>query len=47
MLVLQYSPRVLPYLRRRFPEIRRRISPFNVPPAFLYACEDPGERVGV
>ncbi|MGI9049125.1 MAG: class I SAM-dependent methyltransferase, partial [Rubrobacteraceae bacterium] len=46
MLVLQYSPRVLPYLRRRFPRIRRRISPLNVPPAFLYACEDPDERVG-
>ncbi len=44
MLVLQYSPRVLPYLRRRFSRIRRRISPLNVPPAFLYACEDPGER---
>ena len=44
MLVLQYSPRVLPYLHRRFSRIRRRISPFNVPPAFLYACEDPGER---
>lgn len=46
MLVLQYSPRVLPYLRRRFPRIRRRISPLNVPPAFLYACEEPDERVG-
>lgn len=45
MLVLQYSPRVLPYLQRRFYRIRRRISPLNVPPAFLYACEDPGEPV--
>ncbi len=44
MLVLQYSPKVLPHLRRRFSRIRRRISPLNVPPAFLYACEDPDER---
>lgn len=46
MLVLQYSPKVLPHLRRRFSRIRRRISPFNLPPAFLYACEDPEERAG-
>ena len=46
MLVLQYSPRVLPHLQRRFTKIRRRISPLNVPPAFLYACRDPGERAG-
>ena len=44
MLVLQYSPRVLPYLRSRFSQIRRRISPLNMPPAFLYACEGPEER---
>ena len=44
MLVLQYSPRVLPYLRSRFSQIRRRISPLNVPPAFLYACEGHEER---
>lgn len=42
MLVLQYSPRVLPLLQKRFSQIRRRISPLNVPPAFLYACQDPG-----
>jgi phospholipid N-methyltransferase len=42
MLVLQYSPRVLPLLQKRFSQIRRRISPLNVPPAFLYACLDPG-----
>ena len=46
MLVLQYSPKVLPHLRRRFSRIRRRISPLNLPPAFLYACEDPEERAG-
>lgn len=44
MLVLQYSSRVLPLLRRRFSLIRRRISPLNVPPAFLYACEGSYER---
>lgn len=38
-LVLQYSKTVLPELERRFPEIRHRFSPLNVPPAFLYACE--------
>ncbi|CAN5634282.1 rRNA adenine N-6-methyltransferase family protein [soil metagenome] len=42
MLVLQYSPKVLPFLQSRFSQIRRRISPLNVPPAFLYACQDPG-----
>ena len=43
MLILQYSPRVLPHLQGRFSRIRRRISPLNVPPAFLYACEGPAE----
>lgn len=44
MLVLQYSPKILPHLRSRFSQIRRRISPLNVPPAFLYACQDPDEK---
>ena len=38
-LVLQYSNTVLPELKRRFPRIRRRLSPLNVPPAILFACE--------
>ena len=38
-LVLQYSKTVLPELEKRFPKIRRRFSPLNVPPAFLFACE--------
>lgn len=38
-LVLQYSKTVLPGLERRFPKIRRRFSPLNVPPALLFACE--------
>ncbi len=40
-LVLQYSRTVLPELERRFPKIRPRFSPLNVPPAFLFACEAP------
>ena len=38
-LVLQYSKTILPELERRFPKIRHRFSPLNVPPAFLFACE--------
>jgi hypothetical protein len=36
--VLQYSTTVLPYLERTFAKIRRRFSPLNIPPAFLFAC---------
>ena len=38
-LVLQYSKTVLPELERRFPKVRQRFSPLNMPPAFLFACE--------
>ena len=38
MLVLQYSPFIERELRRLFGYVERRISPMNVPPAFLYAC---------
>jgi phospholipid N-methyltransferase len=38
MLVLQYSTTVLPDLERVFATIRRRFSPLNMPPAFLFAC---------
>ena len=38
MLVLQYSTTVLPDLQRTFATIRRRFSPLNIPPAFLFAC---------
>lgn len=41
MLVLQYSPFIAGELRRLFGDVRRRISPLNVPPAFLYACTGP------
>jgi phospholipid N-methyltransferase len=48
MLVLQYSTTVLPDLERSFAAIRRRFSPLNIPPAFLFACstsEAPHGRV--
>ena len=37
-LVIQYSPLIQSELRRLFPTVRRSISPWNVPPAFLFAC---------
>jgi phospholipid N-methyltransferase len=37
-LVIQYSPLIQAELRRLFRSVRRRISPLNVPPAFLFAC---------
>jgi len=37
-LVIQYSPLIQGELRRLFGTVRRRISPLNVPPAFLFAC---------
>ena len=43
VLVIQYSPVMQGELRRRFASVRRRISPRNVPPAFLYACTEPLE----
>ncbi|MGY1753343.1 class I SAM-dependent methyltransferase [Blastococcus sp. SYSU D01042] len=43
MVVIQYSPLMLGEFRKRFRSVRWRITPWNVPPAFLYACsqEDP------
>jgi phospholipid N-methyltransferase len=38
MLVLQYSPFIQRELQRRFATVKRRISPVNVPPAFLFRC---------
>ena len=40
-LIIQYSPVLQAELRRRFAAVRRRVSPRNVPPAFLFACQDP------
>jgi phospholipid N-methyltransferase len=42
-LVIQYSPLIQSELRRLFPSVRRRISPLNVPPAFLFACSNEPE----
>ncbi|MDQ4072121.1 MAG: methyltransferase domain-containing protein [Actinomycetota bacterium] len=39
LLVLQYSPLIERELRQTFTEVRRRLSPLNVPPAFLFACQ--------
>ena len=41
MLVLQYSPAVQRELKRRFARVDRRISPLNLPPAFLFRCAEP------
>ena len=41
LLVIQYSPLIQGELRRRFGSVRRRITPWNVPPAFLWACSEP------
>jgi len=38
VLVLQYSTFVQQDLVQRFASVRRRVSLFNVPPAFLFAC---------
>jgi len=49
MLVLQYSTTVLSDLRHFFAPIRRRFSPLNIPPAFLFSCSvsDPSaETIG-
>ena len=45
MLVLQYSTTVLPDLQSFFGGIRRRLSPLNIPPAFLFACSVSGAVV--
>ena len=37
-VVIQYSPLIQSELRRLFRSVKRRISPLNVPPAFLFAC---------
>ncbi len=42
-VVIQYSPLLLGELRRRFTGVRTRVTPWNVPPAFLYACTGPVE----
>ena len=41
LLVIQYTPLIQGELQRRFGSVRRRITPWNVPPAFLWACSEP------
>ena len=43
VLVIQYSPLIIKELRRRFARVSTRISPWNVPPAVLFACRGPRE----
>jgi phospholipid N-methyltransferase len=38
LLVLQYSPFMQGQLESRFDSVERRVVPFNVPPAFVFAC---------
>jgi phospholipid N-methyltransferase len=47
LLVLQYSPFRQRELERAFASVTRRLSPLNVPPAFVFACRaEPGEPAG-
>jgi len=41
MVQIQYSTVMQGELTQRFASVRRRFSPLNVPPAFLYACRAP------
>ena len=41
MVQIQYSTVLQRDLTRRFVSVRRRLSPLNIPPAFLYACRVP------
>ncbi len=48
-VIIQYSTLIQGELRKLFPSVRRRMSPRNVPPAFLFACrlqEDGGSGAG-
>ena len=38
MLILQYSPLMRSELERTFGSVEQRISPMNIPPAFLFRC---------
>lgn len=40
MVQIQYSTVLQGDLTQRFASVRRRVSPLNVPPAFLYACRN-------
>jgi phospholipid N-methyltransferase len=38
LVLIQYSPLLMGEFRRRFRSVRWRVTPWNVPPAFLIAC---------
>ena len=38
LVLIQYTPLLMGELRKRFRSVRWRITPWNVPPAFLFAC---------
>lgn len=48
MVAIQYSTMAQRELNRHFASVRRRVSPVNVPPAFLFRCSAalPGEVPG-
>ena len=46
MLVIQYSPLMQGALELAFGSVDRRISPINVPPAFLFRCTAPAGGPG-
>jgi phospholipid N-methyltransferase len=41
MVQIQYSTVLQEEFAQRFASVKRRVSPLNVPPAFLYACRAP------
>ena len=41
VVVIQYSPLMLAEFRKRFRLVHWRVTPWNVPPAFLFACSEP------
>ncbi|RBY90185.1 methyltransferase type 11 [Blastococcus sp. TBT05-19] len=41
VVVIQYSPLMLADFRRRFATVTYRITPWNVPPAWLFSCRGP------
>jgi len=41
MVQIQYSTVLQEEFTQRFASVKRRVSPLNVPPAFLYACRAP------
>jgi phospholipid N-methyltransferase len=46
MLVLQYSPFMRSQLQQTFESVEWRLVPFNVPPAFLFACRSSSAAPG-